>query len=226
MIAWQIVRHRVALGGRITDEETGKPLEGVDVTIIDMPQEFKVQVNHASLQYANSWERMRERLDRTVTKKNGLFYFVDLPSGNYRLNVSVPGPGSSYSTGQKTASVSRDGDGNSTVVRVDFALRPTTVKGKVTGAGRENGVLMAEVRVKGSGERVFSNAQGQYALTGIEPGTRTVLVIARGFQPASQVVSVGRGALQELNFTLDTHTGSANVVASGASAKRGASKPH
>jgi len=60
------------------------------------------------------------------------------------------------------------------------------VKGKVTVQGGKAGVLMATVRVKGSGEQTFTDKDGNYALVGIEPSEndRSLEVFAEGFRIA------------------------------------------
>jgi hypothetical protein len=203
MIAWQVARHRVGIAGRVTDAETGKPIPKVAVTMTEMPTAFKRMLKSASTPYGNRWSSMVERLDKTLTRADGLFYFLDLPSGKYTLSASLPGSGKRYGVAQAAATVTHDAQGGLKMAMVSLVLQPTTVKGKVTGPGHKNGVVLAEVRVKGSGERVFSDAQGQYVLAGIEPGKRTVMVFAQGYQPASHPVLLGQsGALETLNFAL------------------------
>jgi hypothetical protein len=82
---------------------------------------------------------------------------------------------------------------------------------------------MAEVSMKGSGERTFSDAQGQYVLAGIEPielkngasvggrpaiTERTVRVSAQGYSDASKQVALNEaGALKTLDFELVREAG-------------------
>jgi hypothetical protein len=206
MIAWQVARHRAGIAGRVTDAETGKPIAKVAVTMAEMPAAFKRTLRNASIQYGNRWPTMVERPDKTMTRTDGLFYFLDLPGGKYTLSASLPGSGKRYGSAQAT--VTHDAQGNLKVAMVSVALQPTTVKGKVTGPGHKNGVPMAEVRVKGSGERAFSDTQGHYVLAGIEPGKRTIIVFAQGYQPASHPVLLGQpGALETLNFALVREAG-------------------
>lgn len=203
MIAWQIARHQVAIAGWVSDGETGKPVSGAEVTITEMPAAFKKRLQGSALQHGKRWTAMVERPDRTQTRADGLFYFLDLPDGTYTLSASCTSTGKRYGTARETATVSRDGKANIKMASVNFVLRPTTIKGKITGPGHKTVVVMAEVRVKGSGERAFSDAQGQYVLAGIEPGKRTVLVFAQGYRPASQPVTLEHpGALGTLNFAL------------------------
>jgi hypothetical protein len=84
----------------------------------------------------------------------------------------------------------------------NMALPATTLKGQITKQD-STPIVMAEVRVKGSGERTFSDKQGQYRLTGLETGQRIVLVSAQGFQLASQSVDLSQPGIERtLNFVL------------------------
>jgi hypothetical protein len=86
---------------------------------------------------------------------------------------------------------------------VKAALQPTTVKGKITGSNHKAGVVLAQVRIRGSGERTYTDAQGQFVLAGIEPGTRTVQIFAQGYHPVSRVVRLGQpGASETVNVAL------------------------
>jgi hypothetical protein len=216
VIAWQVARHKVGIAGRVVDAETAKPIAGVDVTITAMPAAFKKTVEIAAIQYGKRWPTIVDRPDQTRTREDGLFYFMDLPNGKYTLSASLPGSGKRYSSTQETATVARDAKGNvvikdakgDIVKTVKVVLRPTAVKGKVTGSGHKNGVVLAEVRVRGSGERAFSDAQGQYVLAGIEPGKRTILVFSHGYRPDSKIVALDApGATVIHDFSLTRETG-------------------
>lgn len=175
------------------------------------------------MQYGDAWAAMTERPDRARTAPDGLFYFLDLPDGDYTLTASLAGMGRRYGTAQATATVSRDENGNFKRAFLDLALQATTVRGKITGPSHRTGVAMAEVRVKGSGERTFSDVQGQYVLSGIEPAVvkngasagsgppitkRTVLVFAQGYRSASKHVALNEaGAVETLDFELVREAG-------------------
>jgi len=169
--------------------------------IAAMPPLFKRRLEIAALQHGNDWETMQERPDRTLTRHDGLFYFLDLPDGHYGLTASVPRPAMRYGAAEQSVQIARDKKGAMTFI--NLVLQPTVVKGKITGPGHKTGIVMAEARIQGSGERTFSNAQGEYLLTAIEPGKRTVQVFAQGFRSASQAVTVeGPGESHTLNFAL------------------------
>lgn len=179
MIEWEIVRHQVAIAGRVTDFQTGKAIAQAQVQIVEGP-------------------------DRTRTAADGHFHFLDLPDGQYTLIASLPGSGSRYGTAQAEATVSRDAEDNITMATADIALPPTTLKGQITDQATGNPVVMVQVQVQGSGERTFSDAQGRYILTGLEAGKRTVLVSARGYQPGSKTVLLSEpGTEQTLDFVLE-----------------------
>lgn len=208
MSDWQIARHRVAIAGRVLDAGTGKPVADAAVSISAMPAAFEKKLAIALLAYEDRWNTMLERPDRTRTRDDGLFYFLDLPDGKYNLSASIPSYGKRYGTVQQPAVVSRDGKGDTKIAFVNLKLQPTAVKGKITGPGHKAGVALAEVRVKGSGERTFTDAQGQYTVTGIEPGKRVLLVSAQGYRSESQPVTLGDpGTSQTLNFSLTRESG-------------------
>ncbi len=197
------VRHQVAIAGRVIDAGAKKPLRGAVVNIVEMPHAMKRQLSTKSMQYGARWGDLAERPDRTRSAADGVFYFLDLPDGKYTLAASVARFGKRYGAARGSATVSRDAQGNVKMAFLEIGLKPTTVQGKVTGAGHKAGVLMAEVRVKGSGERAFSDGQGEYVLAGVEPGQRTILVAAQGYRTAAKPVTIDQpGELATLNFTL------------------------
>ena len=215
MVTWEKIRHQVAIAGGVTDAQTERAIRGARVEITDAPAEFKEWLEVRAIQYGDRWGGMAERPDRTRTAADGHFHFLDLPDGDYTLSASLPGAGSRYGVEETTVTVSRDGD-NITVARpIHIALSPTTVKGTITVKGKimdQNSqpvvvaVVMAQVNVKGSGERAFSNGCGEYLLTGLEASEkkeRTLEVSAQGYRPATKTVTLSKaGAVQTLDFAL------------------------
>lgn len=202
MIQWEVIRHQVAIGGRVTDSQTGRSLDRAQVRFTSAPAALADKLSILAKMYGTRWASMLERPDQTWTAADGHFHFLDLPSGAYTLVATLPEAGSRYGTVQTTVTVSRDSSGNVVMATANIQLPPTAVEGKTT---RQDAtpVVMAEVRVKGSGERVFTDSQGQYQLSAVEIGTRTIQVSVQGFRPTSQVVSLTRpGATRTLNFTL------------------------
>lgn len=195
------VRHQVAIAGRVTEAQTNRGLGAVLVRITAAPAEFTAWLSLHALQYGATWASRLERPDQAVTAGDGHFHFVDLPDGQYTLTASLPGAGSRYGVVPGQAIVTRTAQGKIIMAVCDLALPPTTLKGRV--AGPTTGVVMAQVRVNGSGERTYTNGQGQYLLAGLEVGHRAISVTAQGFQPATQIVTLNpAGSERTLNFSL------------------------
>ena len=205
MVKIEPTRHQVALAGQVTDEQTGRVIRGVRVEITSAPSTFQEWLNERKKQYGDRWDSMNEREDRVRTASDGHFHFVDLPDGQYTLTASLPSAGSRYGTAQVNVTVSINASGNVTMVSANIALPPTTIKGKVT-KYNDGALTMAEIRVKGSGERVFSNSKGEYIITGLEKGERTVLASAQGYKMGEQKAQVNRGAVKTLDFVLHPPT--------------------
>jgi hypothetical protein len=205
---WQIARHRVAIAGRVIDGGTAKPIVDAVVSLSGMPAVFEQKLAMSSLMYGKRWNTLQQRPDRTRSREGGLFYFLDLPDGTYNLIASIPNYGNRYGTAQQSAVISRNKKGDAKISFVNLTLPPTAVSGKIIGPGHKTGVVLAEVRVKGSGERTFTNEEGQYTVAGIEPGKRVLLVSAQGYRPQSQPVTLGNaGTSQTLNFNLTRESG-------------------
>ncbi len=198
-MSWQIIeptRHWVAIAGSVVDAASERPLGGVTVEVTGGPQAFDDRLVLRRRQHGSRWPAMAERLDRTRTAGDGHFHFLDLPAGEYTLAASLPAAGSRY--GKATAEVvvaaggGPDSQGNLAMATADMALPPTTVEGSLTeNDSLSTPVALAEVRVVGSGERTFSQADGSFSLRRLEKGRRTLRVSARGYQaPPPQAVDI------------------------------------
>lgn len=131
-----------------------------------------------------------DRPDQTGTAADGHFHFLDLPNGNYTVTASLPHAGSRHGTAEvKNRSVSRDGDGKIAWAWTEMKVPPTTISGKVTTQSAAP-VKLASVRVKGSGENAFSDDAGEYRLTALEVGTRTVSASAPGLKADPRIVQL------------------------------------
>lgn len=115
---WEVIRHQVAICGQVVDTR-GHPVSGIHVTIVSMPEAFSNRVS-ASARIARSKPVDTEKgLDRTLTKDDGSFYFLDLPDGKYTLNVSDAQMGLQD---QKETTVSWDKNGEVKRVRLNLQL--------------------------------------------------------------------------------------------------------
>jgi hypothetical protein len=143
-----------------------------------------------------------DRPDRTRTAADGHFHFLDLPEGGYTLAACLPEAGSRYGQQVAKAKVAREGD------RLRWAFVPielpaTALEGRITDKGTGEPLVLAEVRVDGSGERAFSDNQGQYRLVRLEAGDRMVRVSARGYRARGpELAHLETGQKQTLDLAL------------------------
>jgi Carboxypeptidase regulatory-like domain len=115
---WEIVRHQVAIGGCVLDA-SNKPIAQAQVTIMSMPEEFSLRVEGAARAAGTNWEDLDERLDRALSRMDGIFYFLDLPAGRYTVRAIDPRSGAKD---EKSVSVTRNQDGKVNMAVADFKL--------------------------------------------------------------------------------------------------------
>jgi hypothetical protein len=188
-LTWSVAHHRVSIWGKVSDALTQKPMAGVLVTLTKRPAEFE-QILQRLAQYAGSdWAKRAERPDRTRTRFDGLYYFLDLPDGDYDVSAFLPNCGKRYGEGVQKKRVHGEDEKQSgpdalKAMWLGLALQPTVIRGRVYDTAKKAGVMMAEVRLKGSGERTFSGARGDFMLGPIEASEkaeRTLECFASGY---------------------------------------------
>jgi hypothetical protein len=86
--SWETIRHQVAICGRVLDER-GERVSGIHVNIVSMPEVFLTRVSTVTGAAEKKWDDLDERLDRTATRVDGIFYFLDLPAGQYTLSFDT-----------------------------------------------------------------------------------------------------------------------------------------
>jgi len=176
----------------------------------------RLQAAQTLLDYLQAGHHLpADRPDETRTAADGHFHFMDLPDGVYTLMALLPAAGTRYNQEHVDVTVTRDGEGNLKPMGVaDIALRPTTLQGRIVDPNNAP-VPLAEIRVKGSGERTFSDAyedpkgdpqkstKGHYRLTGLEAGQRLMRVSAQGYQMADDLaVQLVRGETTAMDIQL------------------------
>lgn len=192
--------HQAALAGKVIDALTRLPVSGVTVSITAMPPTFSRWLSARALQHGASWERLSLRPDRVRTAEDGGFCFVDLPDGAYTLSFALAHAGHRYGPVQRALSVTRNAQGLVQGPLHEVPLPPTGARGQIKGLvqGTATVLPLARVRVKDSGEQAYADAEGRFFLTGVEPGTRTLVISASGFQPTTAQAVITEGSITAL----------------------------
>ena len=201
-------RHNISLAGFVCDALTGEILPGADVLLTAMPAAFaswvelsKTMLGSYQRKLGRRWNSMAERPDRTRSRADGSFYFLDLPDGEYTATVSAPAYGARYGMAEIKVTLPFATTGKTIPDWPLVLLPPTSVQGGIT--SKKANIGFAHVRVQGSGETTRTDKAGQYRLTRLEPGRRTLLVNAQGYQAVAQEIAIsGPGVLQVVNFNL------------------------
>ncbi len=87
-----------------------------------------------------------------------------------------------------------------------------TIRGRVVDAGTNRPVSDAQVLVEGTSGRSVTNAAGDFAITGIAPGSRAVTARRIGFSPATQTVVVTAGRVASVTISLNQAASALDAV--------------
>ena len=224
MAAWkklQPTRHQVAIAGIVSNAETGDLISGAEIKLGQASAAFNHWLALKALSFEDALNRDgRIQLSSTLTLVreqdnwflvtysglDGHYYFIDLPSGVYRLQVALPNLGTRYGTRQiETLNVT----GTQATI-ANLSLPPTGIKGRILDSDQKP-VAMAKVQIEGSSVTVFSDRNGNYGFTGLEvwqrdPASQSarplVTVSAQGYQNATSGVWLSVGVMKSLDLTL------------------------
>ena len=172
-----------------------------------MPKEFEKRLKRLAEYQGEEWTRRVQRPDRTSSRADGLFYFLDLPDGDFEVSATLPNCGKRYGETQQKKKVARNEQKGGTEALknmcLGLALKPTAIRGRIIDAGKKTGVTMAEVRLKVSGERTFTNSRGEFTLGPIEASEkaeRSLECSAQGYvrKEKVRIVVAKPGQLLEL----------------------------
>jgi hypothetical protein len=194
----------VLLIGRVLDANTDQPVPGVRVTLLWT----HVGVTNAGV------HRVPFRRD-TVTGRSGEFHFCYLPAG---LQAVVRATRFAPGGGAVMESVERQLDIGQRLIGIVALHTPTvgpppsvpsagqsTAPAGATVSGRVvhidgSPVQAASVFVPGSPDSAVTGSDGQFALRGVHPGTRSLVVRAIGYEPV--VTTVEASALDPRNVNV------------------------
>jgi hypothetical protein len=87
MSTWETATTRASIVGLVADGTTKLPLRWAQVDILAGPPAFEQL--RALRRKDPAWWYLPERMDRTRTRKDGSYCFINLPVGAYRILVSM-----------------------------------------------------------------------------------------------------------------------------------------
>lgn len=176
----EIISHRVAIAGSVTDAITGQYIAGA-----------VVKIEGQNLQ--------------TQTREDGSFYFIDLLAGQYTLNISAPNLGSRYGTADvPNVTVQNDKDAKPKFEPQAFVyvkLSPTRLVGRVTQSGKPP-IPYALVQMLSSETQTETDKEGNYVFSGIQAGTHTVQVSLNGSKYTQKVTLTAGQTTTAPDFSL------------------------
>lgn len=116
MSDWETDRRQIAIAGQVTSAESGRAVPDACVQITAAPERFATRVR-VQAKLAGS-----QPLDRTTSRGDGSFYFLDLPDGDYMLTAWMPGRLPAYDPVVVESQVSRDADGRVQTIHLQCNL--------------------------------------------------------------------------------------------------------
>lgn len=115
---WEIIRHRVAIGGRIADEGK-RPVGGVRVTLRAGPVRRHEQERGTAGAAKDLLNIPAQCPVRACSRTDGLYFFLDLPEGQYTVRALDPRSGR---CDERDVSIPKKQNRMIEVVQVDFQL--------------------------------------------------------------------------------------------------------
>ena len=115
---WEIIRRQVAIAGHIVDQRD-TPVAGVHVNITSSSTKNMGKTESTAGALKTGRENIDEHLDHTLSRWDGLYYFMDLPDGTYTISVHREGQDTEKN---KKVTVARDKKNDLAVSLTDFTL--------------------------------------------------------------------------------------------------------
>lgn len=179
------LRPALALAGHVMDAD-GAPVQGAKIAIEGEREE---DLHGTTMIPRPTWERALGR-SSALTDAAGAFRIDELYEGSYRLSARDPADPDLTGTWQVTA-----GSEDLELVLDARARVGVTLVGRVTDAHTGQPVTAFQVtpmKPMGSGgfggtNHAFTDAEGRYLLSGLEPGPYRLNATAEGYAPASHL---------------------------------------
>lgn len=183
-------KQRAALAGKVVDALTSRPIAGAAAVITAGPAAFQRLVALRQAQGGAAPERAASAAD-------GCFAFIALPDGAYTVAISGPA-GLHYGAVTQAFSVQRDAAGEIAVTIKVISLPPSGARGTVKAQESATLLPLARVRVEGSGEVAYCDANGVFIVAGLQPGARRLTIGASGYKRGSAAAQIALGQIADL----------------------------
>lgn len=164
------LRAGVRISGRVTNTDTGQPVEGALVTY-----------------NCRDYRNKQVPLEYVRTAADGTWSQSDLPPDAYQVGTQKGGY-SRAGSGANAEVVVRQGED---VADIQLTLEPEAeVRGVVLGADGKTPLAGATVEYQGQARKVTADAEGRFSLTVSPRGAQTLTVEAPGYTRHSHVVAI------------------------------------
>jgi hypothetical protein len=201
------IAHYVAIAGCVREKPSALPAEvvrdielrlgGVLIEIVAGPPAFEALRAAQLAALAAGAVLRRPRWDRTYSQADGIYFFTNLPPGDYGLRVSAPGQGTRFgsvaSVQPVQVGVQPGAGGRWAAAPFDVLLPSTRLRGVLRRAGSEAPVMLATVRVLGEAAAVRSDEDGNFELRRLPAGRVVIDISAAGLAPVQQAITVRAG---------------------------------
>lgn len=196
------IRHVVSIAGAVRDQASSLRIGGALVEIVEGPPAFRALI--AAQAADPAWAGRRERLDRVYSQADGIFCFVDLPPGAYRLRASAPDLGTRYGAAEAGPFQVQvpPGQGSVPVAQAEIALPPTRVHGVVSDAATGQPIPAARVHLLGDTAVVKTRDDGSYDLSCQVAGKPRLHAAAPRYQAVTRQIELAAGQERVENLAL------------------------
>jgi Carboxypeptidase regulatory-like domain len=188
------IRHKVAIAGTVNDEITKQPI--VDAVIELVSQNLHIHICEEGSFYVIDRPKGLIKLPTSLAKiRNGFFYFMDLPDGEYTLKVSAPNLESRYEPVKEQRVIAPNW-------QFLVQLSPTRLIGQVKRSDNNEPIANAVVKLGGSEYQTFTDEKGEYILLGIVASQPKVQVSHQRFEQSFRTVELTAGKEHIQDFSL------------------------